>query len=249
MLEQRDISLIKIDSVNSLVIACDSAAAIGEKPADKLKISNYVLGQQTVKVALMEVLAVGAEPIAVIDTLNVELNPAGRKIIAGIKAVLAELGLSKLINGSTEENMETIQTGIGITVIGQIKNVKLAEIKSTAGLLVVAVGLPKVGKEVLQSADQVIQLKQLLELKKLVYVKEILPVGSAGILAEAKKLARGNELELKLLPEVSKKIDLEKSAGPVTTVLLTLPADYFEQLLSKVNLPITKIAYLDKLAD
>ena len=116
----RDILLFQLPNRQVLVIGCDSAGGIGPKLLDKLKVSGYILGKFTARAALMEVLAVGASPLCVVDALGVEPYPLGKEILEGIReeAKLAGLDPELAVTGSTEKNIVVEQTGIGVTVIG-----------------------------------------------------------------------------------------------------------------------------------
>ncbi|GAB6137042.1 AIR synthase related protein [Halanaerobaculum tunisiense] len=236
----RDISIIKLDKEKNLVISCDSAGGIGSKPADKVKISNKLLGQFIVRVALMEVLASGAKPISVIDTLTVELEPTGQEIISGIKEELEKIGVKKILNGSTEENIPTVQTGLGVTVIGMVEDNSLRLATSQLEDVVVALGFPKVGNEVLEAENQLADLDLMLQLLEMDYIHEILPVGSKGILYEAKVLADSNNLNLVL---EDRNLDLKKSAGPSSVLLVTCTEDNLEGL-EEIDKPINVVGKL-----
>ena len=80
----RDLSIIAIGEEKVLVIACDCAGGIGPKAGDAIKVSAEIIGRFTARVALMEVLAIGAEPISLVNTLSVEYNPTGKGIIEGM---------------------------------------------------------------------------------------------------------------------------------------------------------------------
>ena len=64
-----------------MVVGCDAAGGIGPKPLDKVKVSGYTLGRFTARVALMEVLAVGASPICLVNTLSVNLSQPASKLL------------------------------------------------------------------------------------------------------------------------------------------------------------------------
>ncbi|MCK8823656.1 AIR synthase related protein [Fuchsiella alkaliacetigena] len=242
----RDISLIELNKENRLVVACDSLGGIGPKEGDALRVEGELVGKLAVRVALMEVLAVRARPISVINTLCVEKDPTGQSIIAGIEeeVKLLDVDIEQLLNGSTEENVATIQTGVGITVIGVAKKEELRLASSAAGAALVAVGLPKVAKEVLTAKEVMADLEVLQQLLSLDYVQDILPVGSKGIKYEAELLAKLNQLRLELKAEL--KLDLEKSAGPATVLLITLPANKLDKLEKTIDKPLN---YLGKLAN
>ncbi|MGM0471970.1 MAG: hypothetical protein ACQEQI_06800 [Bacillota bacterium] len=240
---QRDIELISLSSTELLVIGCDSLGGIGPKLKDQVQVSGQVVGQLTTRVSLFEVLAVRATPKAVINTLSVEYDPVGCEIIEGIESEISKLNLTdlELITGSTEENVPTIQTGLGVTVIGQAVKQDLQLAASQAGDVVVAIGLLLVGSEVLNSLTELVSLADLELLSSLDYIHDILPVGSKGIGYELRLLADINQLELTL---VESSLDLDKSAGPATVILVTLEEEYLANLKAEFELPITIVGQL-----
>ncbi|MGM0369468.1 MAG: AIR synthase related protein [Bacillota bacterium] len=239
----RDISIISLNTDQFLVIACDSLGGIGQKSQDEIKVTNKLVGKLTTRVALLEVLASGADPITVINTLSVELNPTGEEIITGIKEELKKLDMSNLLNGSSEENMATVQTGVGITVIGRVDRNRIKLFSSEPNDLVVSIGIPKVGKEVLEFQDEIVDLDLILKLLEVDYINEIIPVGSKGMLYEANLIADSNQLNLHLLDT---NLNLEQSAGPATVILLTLEERNLNRLKKIVNQPLNVIGRLEK---
>ncbi|SJZ35834.1 AIR synthase related protein [Selenihalanaerobacter shriftii] len=240
---QRDISIVDLPSKQKLIIACDSSGGIGPKARDQVSVSGEIVGKLGVRVALMEVLAVRATPIAVVNTLTVEYEPTGKEIISGIKQELEmlDLDVDKVLNGSTEENILTGETGVGITVIGISNTEDLRLANSRAGDILTAIGIPKVGEDVLDSKEEVIDLDTMKKLIKLNYIYDILPVGSKGIKYEAELLADMNNLNLDL---VETDIDLQKSAGPSTVLLVTLPKNRMTDLQKVIYKPINLIGSL-----
>lgn len=238
----RDISLLQINEKEVLVIACDSAGGLGEKKYDQVKVSNKILGKYTVKVPLMEVMSIGAEVISVIDNLAVEYKPTGKEIIAGIKENLKLLSSAELLNGSTEENIKTVQTALGVTVIGKITLEKLKKYTfSNKNNIIVAAGLPLVGENLMKYKSKAVNLKKFLQLKELDYISQFLPVGSKGILYEAKIMAKENNYDFEL---INNKLDLVKSAGPASVILLSLKEKKFSKLKDEIDLPLNKIGKL-----
>jgi hypothetical protein len=238
----RDISLLQLNKEEVLVIACDSAGGLGQKAQDQVKVSNRILGKYTVKVPLMEVMSLGAEVITVIDNLAVEYEPTGREIIAGIKESLALIDKSECLNGSTEENIKTVQTALGITVIGKTTLEKLKRYTSSPkNNIIAAAGLPLVGEKLLQNKSQTVDFNQFLQLKKLNYVDQFLPVGSKGILYEAGILAAENNFDLEI---IDSELDLEQSAGPAAVVLLSLEEKDLAKLKKDIELPLNKVGRL-----
>ncbi|ADL12301.1 AIR synthase related protein [Acetohalobium arabaticum] len=240
---ERDVSVIDLTVDEKLVIACDSIGRIGPKEEDIVETSGRIVGKLSARVALMEALAVRATPISVVNTLSVEYEPTGKEIIAGIEEEIAVLDMVEgdIITGSTEENIPTLQTGIGITVVGRAAKEELRVADSQSGDLMVALGLPKVGDEVLESIEEIVNLADLEQILELDYIHDILPVGSKGIKYEAELLAELNGLGLELEETV---IDLKKSAGPATALLLTLPEEYWAELKNLFSKPLNLLGRL-----
>lgn len=212
----RDLTLLEMGD-EIIVIACDSLGAIGNKENDIVKTSGNIVGRFTVRVPLMEVMAAGAEPLVIVNALCVEMEPSGREILSGIKEELTSAGLTDItITGSTEENMLTTQTGVGITVLGKVKTAALRLGRAEAGNYVYCLGSPKVGNDVLNTTVPDVPL--LRKLLAQTWITEILPVGSKGLLYEAGQLAAGAGVRFSLNADA--KVDVHCSAGPVTSLLV-----------------------------
>lgn len=228
MKNKRDISIIDIDKKRSLVIACDVSGGIGPKKNDQLEVEAKIVGEFATKVALMEVLAVGAKPISITNTLSVEYDPTGIEIIKGIKKAIKEVGLKEILNGSTEDNIKTYETGVGITVIAIVDKEKLKISNSHKGDIIAAIGIPLVGKNVLEKDKLIVNLSDVKKLREKKYIKEILPVGSKGIKYEAQILAEMSNCNLSFKENLD--LDIMTSAGPGTVVLVSLSEDNYLNL-------------------
>ncbi|MCD6239457.1 MAG: hypothetical protein J7K51_09135 [Thermotogae bacterium] len=244
---KRDLTLLKINECHSVVIACDSNASIGMKPNDYVKRDFFEVGRSAVKVPLMEVIAVGALPVVVIDTLCVELEPTGKEILKGIYYEVRRLGLPPdlVVNGSSEKNMLTTQTGLGVTVFGiaKDKNIKIGT--SKPGEVIVCVGLPKSAPEkpYREGDPEIMDPPTVANLRNQAFINEILPVGSHGILYEMNLLA---EEAFCVLEVVDSPIDLYQSAGASTCVLVTLAEGDIDRLKKVVSKPVFKVGRLVK---
>ena len=238
----RDVSVFEVSNDSVIVVGCDSAGGIGPKPLDKIKVSGYTLGIFTARVALMEVLAVGAKPVCLTNTLSVEPDPTGSEILEGIisEVQVARLDRSLVIIGSMEKTVAVEQTGIGITVVGLASKNKLKIGLSEPDDLIVAVGVPSVKDEVLPAEErgEIADLEDLLMLMSCDFVHEVIPVGSQGIMHEVNVLAKDSGLRAKLeLPEVEAK----RSAGPATAVVVTISKNALSKLSGLINKPIQVI--------
>mgnify|MGYP002509688450 FL=1 len=239
----RDLSLIHLYREISLVCACDSNASNGEKQNDMHPNSYEESAVSVLKVPLMEVLASGAFPFLIVNNLCVEMNPSGEKIIQAMKAELQRCRLLERVafTGSTEDNMETSQTGMGVTVIGLLDHRKSRLGKTRNGDAVVCVGIPQSGVRVPYSErdESVCDLKTMMELTECSFVHEILPIGSKGTLYEANQLA--DTCSLNFVPLENQEIDLMESAGSSTAVLVSLCEKDMIHLKEKIKKPVNQI--------
>lgn len=222
----RDLSLLELPGDIVLVTSCDSIGAIGAKELDVVKVTGEFVGRAVTRVPLMEILAAGAQPVVVYNTLAVEMTPYGKEIINGITEELLRAGIDPNLvsNGSTEENVPTRQTGAGVVVLGLIPKKDLLLGTAKQGDKIVAFGLPKVGAEVAAGGPDDPDVAGPLLIRQLIqkgYVHELLPVGSKGILYECRELARTVQLDFKLDSGVT--LDINKSAGPATCLLAAVP--------------------------
>ncbi len=243
----RDVRLIRLDRERVLAVSCDSAGGIGPKPLDRVKVDGYTVGRFTARVALMEVLSVGAEPICLANTLAVEPNPTGNQIIRGICEEVEYAALDPRIplTNSTEKNVRTRQTGVGVTIVGMspVGGIRIGRCKP--GDSIVAVGLPHVGHEVMRGEKErmLADSRDVRILLKLRFVHEIIPVGSQGILHEARTLAEDSSLRFKLGPSLQ--LDVRRSAGPATVLLCACPQSYLRKLSGLVRKPVNLVGTLD----
>lgn len=226
----RDLLVIELGAT-CLVMACDSAGGIGPGPADVLRVPGRTVGLFAARVALMEVIASGARP------LGASLTVSGPPSVAAEvrRGVLEEMRLAGLdetaLIMSTEKNMPTFQTGVGVTAVGTAAAGGLLAGGAKPGHVLAAVGLPKVGPEVWEGDPETVDLPTTLRILRSGAVGDLLPVGSRGIRAESLDLAASAGLKLRLHPDQLPDrclarhvhLDLDKSAGPATVLLLTAP--------------------------
>ena len=111
----RDVEVVDISDGKCLVVACDSCGGIGSKQLDEVKVDPYVSGRHTTRVALMEVMSVGASPKNISVAISNEPVPTGESIIKGVKDEL-KWRLSNLSMAISTERIYLRQTGIGITL-------------------------------------------------------------------------------------------------------------------------------------
>jgi len=234
------VTILRIPTGHAIVAGSTSSGGIGPKERDKVKVQGRVLGKFLARVALMDVAATGAFPLLLSVTLGVEKEPAGHEILEGIKSECRVLGLdpNQVLMENTEDNIETVQTGVGVTVIGFANENELRLGKTSPGDLIVAIGKPKVGEEVLPAEvkREIADLRNVTLLSQKNYVHDIVPVGTFGIAYEAKMMAHAVGRQLKL--EETKEVDLTKSAGPATVVLITITPEKLDELTLLIRKPI-----------
>lgn len=238
-----DVSILMVPTGHAIVIGSTSSGAVGPKDLDKVKVDGMVLGKFLARVALMDVIATGAFPLLLSTTLGVEKEPTGRAIIEGIRREARSIGLdpNQTLLENTEDNFETVQTGVGLTVVGFANENDLRLGKTCPGDLIVAIGKPKVGNEVIPAEvkGEIADLKNLTQLTSKKYVHDISPVGGFGIANEAKMMAYSVGRQLK--PVESAGLDLNKPAGPATVVLTTIEKEKLEDLRDLIPKPINVV--------
>jgi len=221
MAPNRDVSFIKINDTLYLAVACDSCGGAGEKKEDAVKVPPYIVGRFTTRVTLMEILSVGANPKALTATICNEPSPTGDGILMGIMEELESVSIDLPLIISTEKNMKTCQTGLGITVVGLVEEENLRINKTKANDKLYCIGVPKVGNEVSLDDTQIATSSLVKHLIEIPIVHDIIPVGSKGIKSESEMLV--SSLGLQLSWNNNLPIDIKKTAGPATCVLVTCP--------------------------
>jgi hypothetical protein len=238
-----DVSILKLPTGHSIVAGSTSMGAVGPKKMDKVKVDGRVLGKFLARVALMDVTATGAFPLILSLTLGVEKDPTGNEIIEGINREARTIGLepNQVLMEKTEDNFQTIQTGAGLTVMGLANENELRLGKTLPGDLIVAIGRPKVGDEVIPAEvrGEIADLKNVAQLTQRRYIHDIAPVGGFGIASEARMMAYGVGRQLKLVDAAG--LDLNKTAGPATVVLVTIDKDRLEDLQALIPKPINVV--------
>ena len=232
----RDLTLVPIDNNKTMVISCDSCGGIGLKSGDSFKCPPFYVGKHTAKVALFEVLCSGADVVCITNAVCNEMSPTGEEIIKGINEELKILNIDNVtLTGSTEENMNTNSTAVGITVIGIVENHKLKVNNVNCDCTLVSIGIPKVGDEInLDHDKEIASYEDLNILLNSEGILEMVPVGSKGIMYECEQLAINNNLNLEINKDAT--IDLYKTAGPATVLIAAIKDNYLESIKKMKNL-------------
>ena len=210
--------LLIVDGSPPLVIACDSVGGIGPRPADLVRVPADVVAHFAARVPLLEVLCSGARPVALINTLCHDMAEA-TVFIDTFRAVASEVGIRpEAVTGSTEENVPSPATGVGVTVIGTLKGDLLTG-GGRPGDVVICVGWPRSAPhdEVFIGHPDIVPLSTVQALVATGAVHDALPVGSRGIGYEAGQLAGSAGCGLAWLAHP---LPLDASGGPASCVLL-----------------------------
>jgi len=241
----RDVILLRLDEKRILVVSCDSTGAIGQKPLDELKVHPSVVGKFTARVALMEVVAVGARPICLSVALCVEPTPAGREIMKGVRDELRASGLEGIrLVQSSEKNFRVKQTSVGTMANGIVekRNLKIGKCRHNDSLI--AVGNPKVGRDVIEGerTGSITDLTDVFDLLDLPYVHEIIPVGSRGIFREAGTIASDSQLHF--YPARNAAVNVKMSAGPATVIVCAIDPAKLSELVGVIDKPLSFVGKL-----
>lgn len=241
----RDISIIHFGD-RLLTVACDSCGGVGRLEDDTVKTDGFNVGYHTAFVALAETLAIGAEPLLVADTLSVSLGSYGKSILYGIKTAAEEAGLDpdSSITGSSEENFTVSSTGIGVTVLGQIKTSDFRPIPEYDIYEVILIGIPYVGRDVLEHKSKILTLDSIKTIIGESYVLDLVPAGSRGVLFEAKQMAKDLVMEYNENTDFAEMI--RKSAGPATCAVAAVVPGSIESLAAVIDIPVSLIGTFSK---
>lgn len=235
----RDITVIDFDENKYLGISCDSCGGIGLKEYDVVKASPQLTAYQTGKVALAELLSLGFTPFILADGLAVEMNDTGKNLIEGFNEVLSKLSTKVHLTGSTEENIKTVQTSMGVTCIGVCEKQNLKYKKTKIGDICVLAGLPMVGSEVVNNPHKILDIDDYEKMHFCKYIKEMLPIGSKGIEAELNELLNYNNLNFIYEKNIS--VDIKKSGGPSCSCLIVIEKKDMDFIKDLINKPLTVI--------
>jgi hypothetical protein len=232
----RDLTVIDFDESRYLGVSCDSCGGIGLKEQDVIKASPQLTAYQTGKVALAELMSMGFTPIVLADALAVEMNDTGKQLIEGFNYLLSKLKTAKVkLNGSTEENIKTLQTSMGVTCIGICDKNKLKYKKTSKGDICILLGLPLVGNDVVKYPHKILDIDDFEKLLLCNFIKEMVPVGSKGIAAELDGLCKYNKLNFKFRKDIY--VNLENSGGPSCSCIVTADKKHVNIIRNLVNKP------------
>lgn len=241
----RDLTVLDVPG-GTLVVACDSVGGIGPKQHDTVHATAATTAHFAARVALVEVMCAGATPTLVVDTLSVEADPQGKEMVQAVAELAAEVGLAAdRVTGTTEDNVVTHATGIGVTVLGEVTGAGLRPGSSRDGDAVVCLGLPRSAPDdrLYVGHPDLVGLADLTALLDTDLVHDALPVGSKGLAWEVPQLAEAAGLGVRWRDTG---VSRDHSAGPSSCVLVSCHRDDVAAVRDRfpADLPTTVVADL-----
>ncbi len=238
----RDLTAVWIEEDLALLVAFDSNGGIGNKPRDVIAMDPWVTGYFTARVPMLEILCAGGRPLMMIGSFSVEMDPIGEALRLGIQALAREAGFPELpMRTRSEENVATVQSGLGVAIIGVVSRPELRVGSSRVGDLVAVSGIPKDGPwfHIAPEDPEILSIQDLLCVRRHEAVHDMVPVGSRGIAFERGELSRTGGLEFRgrnsMLLE-------DQSAGPSSCVVFSVAGhEAIEELSHSVRAPLTVI--------
>jgi hypothetical protein len=228
---KRDIVVLPLNEKESLVIASDNSGSIGVKEKDAVQAPYDVVSYYSLRVALMECMSAGAEPISVVIH-NFCSEDAWAELMHGVEKGLAEMGRKEIpVTGSTESNFPLLQSALGTIVIGKRNRTLKENVISLEQMKWAVIGKPLVGEEVLIYSRDVLPLSLFEEICRLDGVIT-LPVGSKGIFYEVKTMLGDTSI---LVDNLQCDLDVTKSSGPSTCMLIGFSLELERELKQKAG--------------
>ena len=219
---------------DGFVVTTDNSGGIGEKPHDFVAVPDQVTSYFAARVVLLEQWAAHADPISVLIH-NFTGQDSWHSYVAGVEDVFREAEFEiPVITGSTETNMQLMQSAVAVTMIGKQRLV------GEAGELEWYVyGAPLVGNEVLERSREIASLRLIKEAMDGGLIRKIWPVGSGGILAEYRRLTGNPQIKIET------DVDIHLSAGPSTSVLLGIDVHNIERASLLFGGSLYKVSEID----
>ena len=214
-----------------LVVACDTVGGIGPRPGDSYPADPVWCAHLGARVPLLEVLCAGARPLIFVDTLCQD-SASAQPMIDEFRRCAVAAGISPdAVTGSTEDNVVTTQTGIGVTIIGVIPDGDLP--KALDGDIVVCVGAPisAPDDDVTPDRPEIVTLDEVRALMASGKVHDCVPVGSHGVAWEAEQLSSTAGLRIE---SQHTDVNLTRSGGPSTCLVLACASGNVEELCGLV---------------
>lgn len=213
--------------VGDYIVTIDNSGCIGEKPLDAVQTTNEITAYFTARTAIVEQWCAGAKPVQIL-LANFTGDAAWNGYVRGITQVFEEIDEAlPPLTGSTESNFESVQSAVALTMIGA-----RFFTPTTKDCRYFVIGKPLVGEQVLQNPQHVASLGELYALLKTNVIQAIWPTGSKGIGAEISRFLHAN---------YTCDMDLVRTAGPTTAVLVAVKNEHVEKLKQTITVPITEL--------
>lgn len=247
----RDLSVMMMPDGSHLLVACDSLGGIGPKRGDQVAATAYTTAHFATRVPLLEIVAARAAPRLIVNNLCFEGGRDADEMRRAVVDLAVEVGLDEAaVTGSTEENVPTTTTGVGITVIGSVDPGDLRLGSSRPGDLVVCLGRPRSAPRfrITTTDIEMPSVAEVVAVLAIPGVHEVLPVGSRGVANEIDELAgtaglRHQFIERHRLQDSG--LDLHASGGPASCVLVSLLPEALPDVRSvRAGLPVTVVGQL-----
>lgn len=192
------------------IITADNSAGIGEKVHDIVQAPDELVGKLAARVALFEQWTAGSEPEAVVIQ-NFSGKTQWFRYMNGLRELFEEAGMEMPpVSGSSETNMATMQSGIGVVMFGRQRMHPV----DWTDLNWYVYGVPLVGEEVLTKQELMADLGKIRNALKGNVINRVWPVGSQGIAHEVRQLT-GRRIAVS-----AGELELEVSGGPAACVLI-----------------------------
>lgn len=202
---------------NGFIVTTDNSGAIGQKKLDVVNVPDDITSYYSARVTLLEQWTEGADP-EVIILHNFSDEDAWGRYVAGISRLFNEIGIEvPRITGSTESNMQTMQSGIAVTMIGE----PVKDFPSVHSLNWFTYGIPLVGDGLVAEPEKIADMKCIYEAIQQDIIDRIWPVGSKGIAKEVQSLFGDVSFNCAC--------ELHASAGPSTVVLVGISKEKVQQ--------------------
>ncbi|MET3575760.1 alpha-ribazole-5-phosphate synthase [Bhargavaea ullalensis] len=203
---------------DGLIVTTDNSGGIGMKPEDPVRASDETVAYFSARVALLEQWAAGADPKAVIIH-NFTGSGSWDAYSEGVRRAFFESGAdAPPISGSTETNMDMVQSAVAVTMIG-----KTSRLADGAGENWFLYGRPLVGEAVLNERGKVARLDQVKKALDAGLASAVWPVGSGGLAREWERMTG------RTLSQWPAGVDPAASAGPSTAVLVRIAPEAEKQ--------------------
>lgn len=207
-----------IEIEGGLIITTDNSGGIGEKQADVVAVPDRLTAYYAARVTLLEQWAANAEPMTVFIH-NFSGSRSWESYVQGVEDLFQEAELDlPTISGSTETNMELLQSAMAVTMIGKRQSEPKTEERKWF-----TYGVPLVGNEVKEQPNKVASMRKIRQALDSGIVQRVWPIGSKGIEEEARKMIGNEEASVESV------LNIEKSAGPSTVVFLEIPLMKIEE--------------------